>query len=266
MKKFILLLVIIINLLANNINDKNSTHKIIIGYKTNFIDRINYFIPDFLKISTEKSFINIKLYEDTLIQKTPSASIGINIKLPEFFVKKTSKKSKNNKITTTSTTTIKLRPMLRLRKKRIFFLQNIIEYKKNYLNNEYGVANTINYYPIEGYYEESINFAYFKHLKYTYGTNLNISTNKDDFPQKNYSLNFSISNLKKKYITSFGYTIGGSSTENPFIYYHKTYINFRKALFNKKYIFLDITPYILFSKDYHYKLKPAIYSSINIKF
>jgi hypothetical protein len=103
-------------------------------------------------------------------------------------------------------------------------------------------------------------------MKHTYGINLNISTNKDDFPIKYYSLNFSVSNLFQKFIRSFGYTLGGNTGDNPFIYYHKLYFNFRKALFNRKYIFLEVTPYILISKNYNYKIKPAIASSINIKF
>jgi hypothetical protein len=261
MKKFILF-VIIINLFAADV----SSTKTIIGYKKYFIDKLSYFTPKFLKISTESSFLNFRIYHDTLTQKTPKASIGINIKLPEFFVKKISTKRKSNKITENSTFTLKIRPMLRIRKKRIFFLQNIIEYKKRILNNEYGIANTINYYPIDGYYEESINFAYFKHLKHTYGSSLTISTNKDDFPTKYYALNFSISNFKKKFIPSYGYEIGGNSIDNPFIYYHKIYINYRKKLFNKKYIFLKITPYIIISKEYKWKIKPAIASSINVKF
>jgi hypothetical protein len=268
MKKFILF-VIIVNLFAGSVNDINSTHKIIVGYKKNFIDRINYFIPDFLKISSEKSFAHLKIYEDTLTQKKPAASLGINIKLPEFYVKKITNKPKkiNNKQTIESSSLIfKLRPFVRLKKSRIFFLQNIIEYKKSYLNNEFGISNNINFYPFDNYYNESINFAYFKHLRHTYGINLNISTNQEDFPTKYYSLNFSISNFFKKSIRSLGYIIGGNTKDNPFIYYHKLYFNFRKALFNRKYIFLELTPYILFSKDYDYKIKAAISSSINVKF
>jgi hypothetical protein len=260
MKKFILF-VIIINLFAADVNSTKT-----IGYKKAFIDKLSYFTPKFLKISTESSFLNFRIYHDTLAQKTPKTSIGINIKLPEFFVKKISTKRKSNKITKNSTLTLKIRPMLRIRKKRIFFLQNIIEYKKRISHNEYGIANTINYYPIDKYYEESINFAYFKYLKHTYGINLNIYTNQEDFPTKYYSLNFSISNLKQKNITSYGYTTGGETKKNPLIYYHKIYIDLRKSLFNKRYIFLDITLYILISKDYNYKIKPAISSSVNIKF
>jgi hypothetical protein len=266
MKKFILF-VIIINLFAADVK-KNSSHKIIVGYKKSFIDKINYFIPEFLKISRETSFAHIKMCYDSLTQKTPSASIGINIKLPELYIKKIKQKSKqeNKKIIQSSSVTFKIRPFIRLKSNKIFFLQNIIEYEKKYLNNEYGIANKINFYPFDNYFEESINFAYFKHLKHTYGIKLNISTDKYDFPTKYYSLNFSISNLKQKNITSYGYTTGGETKKNPLIYYHKIYIDLRKSLFNKKYIFLDITPYILISKDYNYKIKPAVSSSVNIKF
>jgi hypothetical protein len=268
MKKFILF-VIIVNLFAGSINDTNSTHKIIVGYKKNFIDKINYFIPDFLKISTETSFVNIRIYEDTLTQKTPSASVGINIKLPEIFVKKIKTKNKNvnnAKKKEYSSIIFKLRPFIRIKKHRIFFFQNIIEYKKTYLNNEFGISNKINYYPFENYWEENINFAYFKHLKNIFGANLNISTDKENFPTKYYSLNFSVSNFKRKFISSYGYEIGGNTDNNPFIYYHKLFINFRKTLFNKKYIYLELMPYFLISKDYDFKLKPAVSSSINIKF
>jgi hypothetical protein len=268
MKKFIFF-IIIINLFANSVKDINSTDKIIVGYKKNFIDKINYFIPDFLKISTETSFVNIRVYEDTLTQKTPSASIGINIKLPEIFVKKIKTKNKNvnnTKKKEYSSIIFKLRPFIRIKKHRIFFFQNIIEYKKIYFNNEFGISNKINYYPFESYWEENVNFAYFKHLKHTFGVNLNIYTDKEDFPTKYYSLNFSLSHFKTKIISSFGYEIGGSSSDNPFIYYHKLFINFRKTLFNKKYIYLELMPYVLISKDYNFKLKPAVSSSINIKF
>jgi hypothetical protein len=267
MKK-IILFVIIVNLFAGSVNDINSTHKIIVGYKKNFIDRINYFIPDFLKISTESYFLNLTIYYDSLTKKTPSASIGINIKFPEIYIKKIKKQSKkiNNKnIIENAVFNFKIRPFIKL-KNRIFFLQNIIEFKKIYLNNEFGVSNTINFYPFDNYYNESINFAYFKHLKHTYSVNLNISTNKKELSTKYYYLNFPISDLKENFISSYGYELGGDTKNNPFVYYHKIYINFRKTLFNKKYIFLDITPYILFSKDYDYKIKPSIYSSINVKF
>jgi hypothetical protein len=268
MKKLILF-VIIINLFAGSVKNINSTHKIIVGYKKNFIDKINYFIPDFLKISTETSFVNLKIYEDTLTQKTPSASININIKLPELYVKtikSKSQKTNNKQNIENSSFTFKIKPFIRLKKDKIFFLQNIIEYKKNYSDNEFGISNKINFYPIDNYYEESINFAYFKHLKHTYGINLNLSTNKNDFPTKYYSLNFSMSHLFKKFIRSFGYTIGGDTSNNPTIYYHKIYFTFRHTLFNKKYIFMELTPYILFSKDYNYQIKAAVSSSINVKF
>jgi hypothetical protein len=271
MKK-IIIFVIIINLFAS-VKDINSS-RTIICYKKKFIDKVNYFIPNFLKISNETPFFNFNIYEDTLTQKIPSLSLKIHIKLPELYIKKTKLSSnnfnkKNNnvihnkKISYLTTTTFKLRPILRIRKTRIFFLQNIIEVKRKYSNTEYGISNKINYY--FNSFREEINFAYIKHLKHTYSTNFNISTTKESLPTKYYSFNISISNFKEKFISSYGYTFGGDTDKNPIIYYHNIFINFRKAL-HKKYIFLEITPYILISKYYNFKIKPAISSSVNIKF
>jgi len=242
----------------------NNSTKTTIGIRKSFIDKVNYFIPNFLKISSETSFFHIKIYEDTLTQKKPNASIGINIKLPELYISKikSKKQTKNNY----SSFTFKIRPYIRVKKNNIFFLQNIIEFKKFYLDNEYGISNKINFFPFDNYLEENINFGYFKHLKHTYGINLNISSNNKDFHTKHYSLNFSLSKFKKKFISSFGYEIGGDTNNHPFIHYQKTYTNFRIALFNKKFIFLDLTPYLLYSKEYDFKIKFALSTSLNIKF
>jgi hypothetical protein len=301
MKKFILF-VIIINLFASNIvnfnitkkikdlnitgkiiyptlnmiNDLNisgniiaPTHKTMVGYKKNIIDKVNYFTPDFLQISKETSFVNVKVYFDSLKKEKISASTNVRIKLPEFFLtrKKTKpKKIKNTTANEISSFTLKIRPFIKLKKEKFFFLQNILEYKIKYLNNEFGVSNKINYYPFDSSYEESLNIAYFKHLNHIYGSKFNISTNKDDFPVKQYSINFFISKFKNKILGAYGYNIGGSTDKKPVIYYHKFFIDFRRTLFNKKYIFLEVIPYILISKEYNYNIKPAVYSSLNIKF
>jgi hypothetical protein len=292
MKKIILFVIIInlltIKLLATNGNEQNSTknnnikdfnlskdivkptHKTLVGIKKKIIDQVNYFTPDSLQISKETSTVNIKIYYDTLNQTSPSYSANVHIKLPEFYltkIKTKPKKIKNKKTLENSIFNIKIRPIIKLRENRFLFLQNIIEYKKFYSTNEFGISNKINLYPIDNnYYEESIKFAYLKHLQQIYSITLEFSTNKDILPQKNYSLTFSISKLQKIYIKSLGYKIGGNTKENPVIYYHKLYFDFRRKLFNKKYLFLEITPYLLLSRDYHYKLEPAVYSSINIKF
>jgi hypothetical protein len=301
MKKIILFFIIIINLYANDVvshkQDNNvssiiddilinpttkiiedlniseriitPTHKTIVGYKKDIIDTVNYFTPNFLQISKETSSVKLKIYFDTLKQKNVKYSLNAHLKLPEFFLtkKKTKpKKIKNQETVQTNIFNIKIRPIFKFKPERFFFFQNIIEYKTLFLNNKIGVANKINYYPFDNYYEESITFAYFITLKKTYSTSLNISTNKDVLPTKYYSLNFSVSKLQNQLIGSYGYTLGGSTDKNPFIYYHKIFLNIRKSLFHKKYLFVDIMPYILISKDYNFKIETALYSSLNVEF
>jgi hypothetical protein len=264
MKKLILF-VIIINLFGA-VNENNSS-KTVIGIKKNLIDKVNYFIPDFLKISSETSFFSFKISYDTLTKKTPSASLKVNIKLPEFFIKKVKTKTrrkKSKKATETSSFVFKIRPILRL-KKNFLFIETIAEYKKRFLNKAFGIGNKIKYY-LNNNFEESLNFIFLRYLKHTHSIQLNITATKKDLPDKHYYLNYSLSNFKTKFISSYGYKTGGETDKKPFIYYHRVYINFRKILFNKKYIFLNITLYILVSKDYNFKPKPAISSSINIKF
>jgi hypothetical protein len=260
----------IINDLNISENIVEPTHKTIVGYKKNFIDKVNYFTPDFLQISKETSSVKLKIYYDSLTQKNPTYSIHVHIKLPEFFLKKTTNKikTKNNiKINKTITFQFKLRPILKLVKNKFFFFQNIMELDKTYLNNKFSIANKINYYPFyKQFFTESLTFAYYKYLKRTYGITLNFSTNQNTLPDLSYAMTAFIANFKNKLIGSMGYTIGGSTNNNPIIYYHKIFMDLRKALFNKKYIYLDVTPYILVSRDYHYKIEPAIYTSLNIQF
>jgi hypothetical protein len=228
--------------------------------KKSIISNINYFLPDFLRIDKEKSFINSSITYDSLTNSL-DAHLSVRLKLPEIIIKKTKIESQNFK---EKNLKIKIRPFLRVKKFKLkAFLGFFISYEeKNDISK--GISNNFYYYPFDNFYSENISAVLSKNNN---SFSLNFNTDKDIFPLITY--NSGIYHLfinREKELLNSGFEIGGQTHQYPVIYWYKLFIKYRHIMFNTKRAFFDITPYLLYSKEYDFKLKPAISMSINYKF
>jgi len=240
--------------------------------KRSILSGVNYFLPEFLRIDKEKSFINTSITYDSLASKKLDYHISLRLKLPELIITKT-KKSHTPKTKTTNKThyntkikefKFKLRPYIRVRKSKLTaFLGAFATYEiKDYFN--YSISNSFYYYPFDNNWSESISFSI---SKGKYSTSLSFSTDKTTYDTISYTYGVyrQIVNNSKMNINT-GYEISGNTDSNPVCYSHKLFVKYRHTLFNSKRAFIDITPYLLYSKSYDYELKPALSASINYKF
>jgi len=249
MKRFIIFIIIINFAVASSSSVKNE--EFLISVKKDFISNINFFIPEYLRIDSEKTFFDTFLRYDTINSKLQSG-VSVNIKLPSIIIRKPSSSDKFS-------LTYKIRPLLRLKKNGLkLFLSSILNYKKKYFK-----LSQKTYLYTDGSWEGDfqISDTFFKHT-YTF----TISTDKTSFP--NYTYTFGIYKplkaSKKIFVT--GYEFSGDKSENPFIYSHTLFVSYREKIFNSKRFFFEIKPYLLFSKEYRFKPKCAVNMNINYKF
>ncbi|WP_456471209.1 hypothetical protein [Caminibacter sp.] len=271
MKKLIILIIINFAIAANlttiykKIKQKNNTiEETLIGIKKDFISKINFFIPNYLNINDEKSFVNYSAKYSTLNHKA-SSSFTLHLRFPSFqILKKTLRKKQKNKSTSSSFTTFeyKIRPYVRLKKGKIkVFLSNSFKIKKNSAVN-FTFLEKIDLYS-DGYWEEKSEFSINKNKN---TATLNISTNKNEKNNLFYTLGFYHSHIFYKKLYVLGYELSGEKEKAPFIYSHTFFISYRHALFNTKRIYYEIKPFLFYSKEYDFKLKEGVNFSFHYKF
>ena len=274
MKKLIILIIINFAIAAKSttiykeIKQKNNiVEKTLISVKKDFISKINFFIPDYLNINEEKSFVNYSAKYSTLNHK-PSSSLTIHLRFPSFrILKKTLRKTQKNKSTSsqrTSSTTFeyKIRPYVRLKKGKIkVFLSNSFKIKKTAAFN-FTFLEKINLY-LDGYWEEESEFSINRNKN---TATLNINTNKNEKDNLFYTLGFYHYHIFYKKLYVLGYELSGEKDKAPFIYSHNLFISYRHTLFHTKRIYYEIKPFILYSKGYDFKLKEGVDFSFHYKF
>jgi len=253
MKKFIFFVIIPTFILAETT----------IVVKKSIISGVNYFLPDFLRIDKEKSLIKTSLSYDTLSHDL-NAHLSVRLRLPELIIKKTKSITTYNNKSQEKSLQIKLRPYLRLKSGKIkAFMGFHINYKDSQEIFK-GVSNNFYYYPFENYWEESLSFL----VSYkNNSTSLTFSTNSDDVPTISYTYGiYHIFISKKHELLNSGLEFSGETHQYPVIYSYKLFLKYRHTLFHTKRMFYDITPYLLYSKEYDFKLKPALNVSIYYEF
>ena len=275
MKKFIILLIIFNFLTASEktiykqTKIKNNTiEETLIGLKKDFISKINFFIPDYLNINDEKSFVNYSAEYSTLNHR-PSSSLTLHLRFPSLkILKKTlHKKQKNgpassSAVTSSTTFEYKIRPYVRLKKGKIkVFLSNSFKIKKNTAFN-FTFLEKINLY-LDGYWEEESEFSINRNKN---TATLNINTNKNEKDNLFYTLGFYHYHIFYKKLYVLGYELSGEKDKAPFIYSHNLFISYRHTLFHTKRIYYEIKPFILYSKGYDFKLKEGVDFSFHYKF
>jgi len=272
MKKFILIIFIFSLLSANNITltqklkENNSTIiqeqvKII---KNWFIKNFNYFTPDFLNISPKDSVFKLKIFYNSQTNKL-QANVNAKLILPSFEKKYTKIKLNSAK---TKQFNFKITPMIRIYKSLLTpIIKTSFTFKNDFLIKELLFNETLYYYFIHNEYKETTSLAFKKFLTFK---NLMLKLSKTYYStQKNnlfYTFGLYFYTQAQKYITTYGFEISGERKKLPFIYSYKLFTTYRHILFNKKFTYIDITPYLQASKDWKYKIKPFINISFNVNF
>jgi len=272
MKKFILITFIFSLLSANNITlkqkfkENNTTIiqeqvKII---KNWFIENFNSFTPDFLKISPKDSIFKFKISYDSQTDKLQT-NLNARLVLPSFERKYT--KVKLNK-GTTKQIKFKITPMLRIYKSLLTpIMKTSFTFKNDFLIKEMLFNETFYYYFIHNEYKEITSLAFKRFLTFK---NLMLKLSKTYYSTQKSNLFYTFGlyfyTQAQKYITTYGFEISGERKKLPFIYSYKLFITYRHILFNKKFMYINITPYLQASKDWEYKIKPFINISFNVNF
>ncbi len=217
----------------------------------------NSIIPYNLRLGSNETLLNFSASYDTLTHKSDiSANLHLYIKL--YSKEKTENIKNKNKTKTLfyqykSGLGIKtINKKLSLEFKNSFKLK----YKKFILYEEFRPA-------IPFFFHESTT------LEYKYNDKM-FFLNKS-FTYKTAGMNYSLGiNFYKlflpKFVRTITFSLNGNTSTPPLIYYYKISTSYRFSLMHKKYFFLNINPYILISKTYNFKIKPAIKFSLNYDF
>jgi len=223
-----------------------------------FVERNkNSIIPYYLRLGSNETLINLSLSYDTLTHEvSTSAHLHLYIKLFEKEEKKTKKTSKNQ---TLYEYQYKFRLGLKSRNEK-----PAIELKNSWkiTFNKFTFYEEITPF-IPAFYQEKTTLEYKLHRKVLFFNKSFI------YKKKGMNYSFGINFFKLSLPTSvktITFSINGNTATYPLCYSYKISTSYRFSLFKKKYFYLNINPYILSSKDYDYKIKPAINFSINYDF
>ena len=276
MKKVILLLIFNIFLFAKVpsqivLNKKTKeTNSTIIQQETIiknwFINKLNSFTPDFLNVSPKSSLFKFKIFYDTRQQKI-KASLNAKVILPAF--EKTISKTQISKTSVkTKIYTFKILPLLMIYKSILTpTLKTTMSLKNDYIIKYSQIAETIYYYFIHNSYKEITTFAINRIINIS---NLKFKASKTYLSTDKHNLYYIFGlyyySDTNKFIRTYGFEISGQRKKLPFIYEYRLFFDYRHTVFDKKFAFLDFTPYLYSSKDNHYRIKPAINISFNVKF
>ena len=276
MKKIFLLLIFSIFLFANVpsaiiLNKKTKeTNNTIIQQETIIknwlINKLNAFTPDFLNVSPEDSLFKFKIFYDTRTNKMKS-SLDAKVILPAL-EKSISKINVSKKNVKTKIYTFKIIPLLMIYKSILTpTLKTTMSLKNDYIIKYSQIAETIYYYFIHNEYKETTTYAINKILNMD---NIKFKISKTyrstDKHNITYMSGIYYYTKENKFIRTYGFEISGQRKKLPVIYMYKLFFDYRHTILDKKFAFLDFMPYLYFSKDYHYTIKPALNISLNIKF
>jgi len=258
-------------ILSQKIKENNNTT--IISIKKIVFKKLNSFTPDYLNVKPKENFLDLKLSYDPL-KKEFSAKAKVNVILPAF--EKVFKKSKKSKKTDTNITknyTFKITPFLTVYKQlptlviKPSFTYKISTQFISFITKSFSFDETVYLYTINREYKEVTTLSFdkmitVKHLMFKTSKTIYSTDTSKIF----YNAGFYYYLKKKKNINVYGLSASGNNKENPFFQSYKLFFTFRQKLFNKKYLFVELTPYFLADKKWHYEPKFSIISTLNLKF
>lgn len=217
----------------------------------------NSIIPYYLRLGSNETLLSLSAGYDTLTHKT-SLSTNLHLYL-KLYSKKKIKKIKNKNKTKSFTYQYKTRLGIKTRnKKPSLELKNSFKfiYKKFTFYEEITPAVPV-------YYQEKTVLEYkLKNRLFFINKSFKYKTAGMDyaFGTEFYRL------FLPKFIRNITLSLNGNTSKKPFIYSYNLSTSYRFSIMHKKYFYININPYLLASKDYHYKLKPAASISINYDF
>ncbi len=269
MKKFIFLILTSILFASNTIvlkkrqketNTTSISEELII--KKWLINKFNDIMPSYLQAVPRENMLNFTFGYDTRYEKFFSR-LNIRLLFPEI-----EGSYQKSTLTRTRTVKIKLLPIFQVYKKLpCFTLKSSLTLENQELLKNVTFNESFYYYTTFTEYKNittfSVNrFITIDNLAFRFITTYS-STDKNNLKYV-FGL-FYYSNFIS-YLRIYGYQIGGERKKIPFIYWHKIFLTLRKTLFHKRYMFIDFTPYIYYSKEYDFHPKLFFTTSLNIKF
>jgi len=273
MKKIFLIIFIFSVLSANNniiikqkVKEINNTiiQEQVEVFKNWIIKNFNTLTPDFLNISPQDSIFKLKISYDSQIHKIKT-NLKAKLILPSY-----EKKYTKIKLATGNTKQInfKITPLIRIYKALLTpIIKSSFTYKNDFLIKEMVFNETFYYYFIFNEYKEITSLAFKRFLTFK---NLMFKISKTYYSTQKSNLFYTFGlyfyTYNEKHITTYGFELSGERKKLPFIYSYKLFLTYRHILFNRKFVYIDITPYLQASKDWEYTIKPFFNISFNINF
>ena len=217
----------------------------------------NSIIPYYLRLGSNETLLSLSARYDTLTHKSSFlANLHLYIKL---FSKTNTKKIKHKNKNKTFLYQYKSRLGIKTINKKLS-----LEFKNSY---------KIKYNKFTFYEEISPAIPFFVHesttLEYKYNDKMFFLNKSFTYKKAGMDYSFGINFYKlflPKFVRTITFSLNGNTSTNPFIYSYEISTSYRFSILHKKYLFLNINPYILISKAYDFKIKPAIKLSLNYNF
>ena len=291
--KFILIILVSISfLLGGGIDSNNSnTSEIILSKKlkeTNttkyeevlfirkfLVNNYNQLMPDFLQVEPKEDFGHLSIGYD-LLHKEVNVKLKVRVLLPYFkktITKTSSLKTSGGSYTKTQSYEFKIAPYLRIYKTLpSVVIKPSFTYKRtlstlSLISREFAFNEAIYYYLPANEAKEITSLQMKRFLSIS---NLSFKAEKTIYSYEldNIYYNFGtyLYDTEQKLIRIYGLTLSGERKKEPFIYSYKLFFTGRHTLFDKKYLYVEFTPYYLFSKEWNYKPKFFAFISLNFKF
>lgn len=228
------------------------------------IDKYNAIVPQFLEGEPKENMLKFSLGYDTK-DKEVYSRLKIKILLPQFerkFSKQSLKTAKSRTIK------VKLLPILQLhRGVPNLTIKWSFTYQKESVANEFQFNESVYYYTTFTEYKEITTLSLRKFVSID---NLMFKIQKSyyswDKTNMYYSAGVYYYTDWYEFVRSYGYEMGGEREKLPFIYWYKLFFTYRHILFDRRYIFLEFTPYLYYSKEYDFHPKLFFNTSFNVKF
>jgi len=222
----------------------------------------NSIIPSFLRLNSNQTLITLKTSYDSLTHKTSvSAHLHLYIRLFSKEINSSKPRNNQNKSHSHSFYQYQYKTKLGLRIKQ---KKPLIELKNSF---KLSFKNLVFYEAIT----PAIPISCTENTTLQYRINNKVFFFNKSFTYKKKGMSYSLGIefykfYLPKFIKTITFSINGNTSLKPLFYSYKLSTSYRYSLMHKKYFYLDINPYILISKQYNYKLKPAISISINYNF
>jgi hypothetical protein len=242
--------------------ENNTTIKEELFLRRWITDRINAVLPSYLQTEPTENMVNFSMGYDFRSNKFYN-----RLKLKLVFPAIEGKYSKST-LTKTKTIKIKLIPIFQVYKQLpCLTLKGSFTFSNDEIIKNFTFNESIYYYTTYTEYKEITTFTF---RRFVTIDNLMFKVSKTYYSTQKtnmfYVFGFYYYSDFYKFIRIYGIEWGGERKKDPFIYWYKLFFTYRHILFDRRYIFLEFTPYLLISKEYHFSPKTFASISFNIKF